>query len=130
MELLAASSDQPRKSLSGGAYRYTSSIYQVNFGSQQFQPNATDAVTWTDGRHLFKFGADYRQTTAYYNDGKISRSPYVAYGWTSAATNTASFTAHNQLRLDPTSKNLGLFAQGERRILPRLSLSLWAYGGI
>jgi hypothetical protein len=103
------------------------SIYQTNFGSQQFQPNATDAVTWTHGRHLFKFGVDYRQTTAYYNRGSISRGPYVAYGWTSAAailSNTASYTATNEPRVDPTSKNLGLFAQDEWRILPRLSLSL------
>lgn len=105
----------------------TVSIYQTNFGSQQFQPNATDTVTWNHGRHLFKFGVDYRQTTAYYNNGNISRSPYVAYGWTSASTilsNTPSFTAENEPRVDPTSKNLGLFAQDEWRILPRLSLSL------
>lgn len=105
----------------------TSSIYQTSFGSQQFQPNATDAVTWTHGRHLFKFGVDYRQTTAYYNNGNISRSPYVAYGYTSAAqilSNTAAYTATNEPRVDPTSKNLGLFAQDEWRILPQLSLSL------
>lgn len=105
----------------------TSSIYETTFGSQQFQPNATDAVTWSHGRHLFKFGADYRQTTSYYNNGNISRSPYVAYGWTTAATvlsNTPSFTAENELRVDPTSKNLGLFAQDEWRVMPRLSLSL------
>lgn len=105
----------------------TVSIYDTSFGSQQFQPNATDAVTWTHGRHLFKFGADYRQTTAYYNTGIISRSPYVAYGWTSAdaiLSNTASFTAENEARVDPTSKNLGLFAQDEWHLLPRLSLSL------
>lgn len=103
------------------------SIYQTNFGSQQFQPNATDTVTWTHGRHLFEFGADYRQTTAYYNRGNISRGPYVAYGWTSAAailSNTASYTATNEPRVDPTSKNLGLFAQDEWRVMPRLSLSL------
>jgi hypothetical protein len=105
----------------------TSSIYQVNFGSQQFQSNATDSLTWTLGKHLFKFGADYRQTTAYYNDGKISRSPYLVYGYTTAAailSNTANYTAQNQLRVDPTSKNLGLFGQDEWRLLPRLSLSL------
>lgn len=105
----------------------TVSIYQTDFGSQQFQPDATDTVTWTHGRHLFKFGADYRQTTAYYNNGNISRSPYVAYGWTSAdaiLSNTASYTASNEPRVDPTSKNLGLFAQDEWRVEPRLSLSL------
>jgi outer membrane receptor protein involved in Fe transport len=105
----------------------TVSIYQTNFGSQQFQPEATETFTWTHGRHLFKFGADYRQTTAYYNNGNISRSPYVAYGWTTAASilsNTPSFTASNEPRVDPTSKNLGLFAQDEWRVRPRLSFSL------
>ena len=105
----------------------TSSIYETTFGSQQFQPNATDAVTWSHGRHLFKFGADYRQTTSYYNNGNISRSPYVAYGWTTAAavlSNTPNSSAENELRVDPTNKNLGLFAQDEWRVLPRLSLSL------
>ncbi|MBT9330140.1 TonB-dependent receptor [Acidipila sp. 4G-K13] len=105
----------------------TVSIYQTNFGSQQFQPDATETVTWTHGRHLFKFGGEYRQTTAYYNNGNISRSPYVAYGWTTAdsiLSNTPSFTASNEPRVDPTSKNLGLFAQDEWRIQPRLSLSL------
>lgn len=105
----------------------TVSIYQTSFGSQQFQPNATDTVTWTHGRHLFTFGADYRQTTAYYNNGNISRSPYVAYGWTSAAavlSNAPNYTASNEPRVDPTSKNLGLFAQDEWRVQPRLSLSL------
>ena len=105
----------------------TVSIYDTSFGSQQFQPDATDTVTWTYGRHLFTFGADYRQTTAYYNTGRISRSPYVAYGWTSAAavlSNTASYTASNEPRVDPTSKNLGLFAEDDWHILPRLSLSL------
>ena len=104
----------------------TVSIYDTSFGSQQFQPDATDTVTWTHARHLFTFGADYRQTTAYYNTGKISRSPYVAYGWTTAASilsNTASFTASNEPRVDPTSKNLGLFAQDEWRVMPRLSIS-------
>ncbi|MFP5229115.1 MAG: TonB-dependent receptor domain-containing protein [Acidobacteriota bacterium] len=105
----------------------TVSIYDTSFGSQQFQPDATETFTWTHGRHLFKFGGEYRQTTAYYNNGDISRSPYVAYGWTTAASilsNSAHFTASNEPRVDPTSKNLGLFAQDEWRVQPRLSLSL------
>jgi hypothetical protein len=104
----------------------TASIYETTFGSQQFQPNATDVVTWSHGRHLFKFGVDYRQTTAYYNNGAISRSPYIAYGWTTASSilsNTANYSAENELRVDPTTENLGLFVQDEWHITPRLSLS-------
>ncbi|WP_446742232.1 TonB-dependent receptor domain-containing protein [Silvibacterium acidisoli] len=105
----------------------TMSLYEDHIGSQQFQPNGTDALIWAHGRHTFKFGVDYRQTTAYYNDGDTARSPYVAYGYTSAASvlaNTANYTAENELRVNPTYKNLGLFAQDEWHILPRLSLSL------
>jgi hypothetical protein len=103
------------------------SIYENDLGSQQFQPNITDTVSWTYGRHTFKFGGDYRQTTAYYDDGALSRSPYVAYGFTSAAailSNTANYTSENEVRQDPTYKSLGIFGQDEWRILPRLSLSL------
>ncbi len=104
-----------------------SEMIQENYGSEQFQPNATDAVTWTHGKHLFKAGADYRQTTAYYGAGTLSRGPYGGYTYTTAAgvlSNQASTKTVNFLRTDPTTKNLGLFVQDEWRLLPRLSLSL------
>lgn len=105
----------------------TASIYETTFGSKQFQPNATDTFTWSHGRHLLKFGVDYRQTTAYYNEGNISRSPMVTYGFTTAAAvlaNTPNESSEVESRVDPTNKNLGLFVQDEWRIRPRLSLSL------
>jgi hypothetical protein len=105
----------------------TSSIYETTFGSKQFQPNVTDTLTWSHGRHLFKFGVDYRQTTAYYNDGNISRSPMVTYSYTSADTtlaNTPNESYEVESRVNPTSKNIGLFVQDEWRIKPRLTLSL------
>ncbi len=104
-----------------------STIIEQNYGSEQYQPNATDALTWTHGKHLFKFGADYRQTTAYYGDGSLSRGPYGSYTYTTANTilnNTASGKSVNYLRTDPTTKSLGIFAQDEWRVLPRLSFSL------
>jgi hypothetical protein len=102
-------------------------LIQESYGSTQYQPNATDSVTWAHGKHLFKFGADYRQTTAYYGDGALSRFPFSGYTYTTAAkllSNSSSTEISNSLRLDPTTKNLGLFAQDEWRILPRLNLSL------
>lgn len=103
-------------------------IYQQSYGSKQFQPNATDTVTWMHGTHLFKAGVDYRQTTAYYGDGALSRGPYATYQFTSAdqilANKPKAVTATNYLRSDPTTKNLGIFVQDEWRALPRLSLSL------
>jgi hypothetical protein len=102
-------------------------MYQVNYGSLQFQPNATDSLTFQHGKHLFKAGASYRQTTAYYGDGQLSRGPFVSYAFSTAAlvlANTPSVSSTTFLRTDPTFKNLGVFLQDEWRLLPRLSLSL------
>ena len=105
----------------------STNMYQQSYGSLQFQPNAVDTVSWSHGKHLFKAGVDYRQTTAYYGYGYLSRGPRVTYSFTSAAnilSNTAAITAANILRSDPTTKNLGLFVQDEWHLHPRLSLSL------
>lgn len=104
-------------------------MYQQSYGSLQFQPNATDTVTWSHGNHLFKAGVDYRQTTAYYGDGPYSRGPYATYNYTSnpgkmLLANQPATTATTYLRTDPTTKNMGLFLQDEWHLLPRLSLSL------
>jgi len=106
-----------------------SSVYfvQQSYGSLQFQPNAVDTITWSHGRHIFKAGVDYRQTTAYYGYGNLSRGPRVVYTFANANTilnNDPSITAANFLRNDPTTKNLGLFVQDEWHLRPRLSLSL------
>ncbi len=109
-------------SLPGG-----SSLYQENDGSTQYQRNAVDTVSWSHGKHLFKAGANYLQTTAYYGEGTLSRGPRVVYTFANAdavLNNAASITAQNILRTDVTTKNLGLFAQDEWHVLPRLSLSL------
>jgi len=98
-----------------------------SYGSSQYQPNATDSITWSHGRHLFKAGADYRQTTAYYGVGNLSRGPRIIYSFTNADAllkNSPTTTVQNILRTDPTTKNLGVFVQDEWHILPRLSLSL------
>lgn len=104
-----------------------SSMYAENDGSTQYQPNAVDTVSWSHGKHLFKAGVDYRQTTAYYGDGVLSRGPRVVYTFTNAdavLSNTAAITAQNILRSDPTTKNLGVFMQDEWHVMPRVSLSL------
>ena len=100
---------------------------QQSYGSLQFQPNTIDTVTWSHGKHIFKAGADYRQTTAYYGYGNLNRGPRTVYTFTNAASilnNRAAITAANFLRTDPTMKNLGLFVQDEWHLLPRLSLSV------
>ena len=105
----------------------TSYFYAENDGSTQYQPDAVDTVSWLHGKHLFKAGGEYLQTTAYYGTGTLSRGPYIIYSFTNAnavLSNTSAITAKNILRTDPTTKNLGLFVQDEWHVLPRLNLSL------
>jgi hypothetical protein len=105
-----------------------SRLYQISYGSRQYQPNAVDTFSWAHGAHFFKAGIDFRQTTAYLGDGYLSRSPD---GWYYFDTPDAilqnigsSIQAINFQRQDPTSKNLGLFFQDEWRVNHRLNLSL------
>lgn len=104
------------------------SIYQEDYGTLQFQPNATEALTWAHGKHLFKFGGSYVQTTSYFEYGNLSRSPLLDYHFTSASSILSNVPGTQQVqvftRQDPTYKQLGLFAQDEWRLLPKLSLSL------
>ncbi len=99
-------------------------FYSFDIGALQFQPNAVDALSWIHGRHSFKTGADYRQTTSYLGDGKLSRSPGVFYIFNSATqilgNSPQTVETFNDQRQDPTAKNLGLFFQDEWRILPGL----------
>jgi len=108
------------------SYPNSTSMYQQSYGSLQFQPNVVDTISWSHGKHLFKAGADYRQTTAYYGYKNLSRGPRIVYTFTNAANilnNNASITSSNFLRSDPTMKNLGLFAQDEWHLNPRVSVS-------
>jgi hypothetical protein len=109
------------------SYPNSTSMYQQSYGSLQFQPNAVDTISWSHGKHLFKAGVDYRQTTAYYGYRNLSRGPRVTYAFTNGANilnNSAAITSANFLRSDPTMKNLGLFGQDEWHLNPRVSLSL------
>jgi hypothetical protein len=105
-----------------------SSNYDENYGTSQFQPNATEALTWTHGRHLFKFGGTYIQTTAYYNRGNLSRSPGVEYHFDNATEILNNQTNDEILSLspreDPTFKSMGFYAQDEWRPFSRLSVSM------
>ncbi|MEI9977633.1 MAG: TonB-dependent receptor [Edaphobacter sp.] len=103
-------------------------IYTLNYGSRQFQPNGVDTISWSHAAHFFKAGVDYRQTTTYLNDGKLSRGPGAYYFYESASqmqqNQPQEVETFDLLRQDPTTKNLGLFFQDEWRIHPRLTLSL------
>lgn len=103
-------------------------LYTLTYGGMQFQPNAVDTVSWAHAAHFFKAGVDYRQTTTYLNDGKLSRGPGAYYFFESPTQMLGNapqeVETFNLLRQDPTTKNLGLFFQDEWRVRPRLSISM------
>ncbi len=103
------------------------SQYAMNYGSPQFQRFASDALTWSHNRHLFKFGGSWTQTTSYFNQESLNRSPIVDYHFTAAQALTGvPGTQQVQVmsRMDPAYQQWGLYAQDEWRAFPRLSLSL------
>src|SRR5580698_4847112 len=86
------------------SYPSSTNMYQQSYGSVQFQPNAVDTISWSHGKHLFKVGVDYRQTTAYYGYRNLSRGPRITYAFTNGANilnNSAAITSANFLRSDP-----------------------------
>lgn len=114
--------------LNFGGGEATAVLAGLRYGTRQWQENATDTVTWVHGRHSFKVGADYRQTTTTFGQADLEQSPQAYYYYESPAqvlANTVySFKSTNFGRQDPTFKNMSLFLQDEWRVQPRLSLSL------
>ncbi len=104
------------------------SLINTSIGAPQFQINPTDTVTWKWGAHLFKAGADYRQTKAYFGYKWYSRDPYLIYIFLNSAEVLQNQTYldedHRILRQNPTTRNFSAFIQDEWRVTPRLSLSL------
>lgn len=102
--------------------------YTVDYGTLQFQPNITEALTWTHGKHLFKFGGMWLQTTSDFDRGNYDRSPTVGYSFTSASQVLSGVPSTEQVtvfdRENPTFKQWGLYAQDEWHVIPRLSLSM------
>ena len=91
-------------------------LYDQSYGTRQFQPNVVDTVNWAKGRHLFKAGADYRQTTTYMGFGFLSRGPYIVDTYKSAASTLANaldtVQVNTTVRQDPTFKNLRTLRPG------------------
>ncbi len=102
--------------------------YNTRYGRFQYQPNVTEALTWTHGRHLLKFGGTWMQTTSYFDGGSYTRSPLVGYSFTNANQFLSGVPSTQQVsvfeRQDPTFKQWGLYVQDEWHALPRLSLSM------
>jgi hypothetical protein len=110
-----------------------------------------DSVTWTHGKHTFKFGADYRHMSGYFSDSKLG-TRLGAYTYNGAVTslglNGASSSAINppyignpfaafllgipdktqvgtatQPDTDFYGHSLGFYVQDDWKVTPRLTLN-------
>jgi len=89
-----------------------------------------DNLSYTVGKHSFKFGVDYMQTEDYYNELVNGNGSYsfasanafaLAYG--QGGTEYSSFTQEFGNRvIDTTLPTLGVYAQDQYRIRPNLTL--------
>lgn len=99
-------------------------LFQAQNSGAQRQWNLVDTVSLSLGRHVFKFGADYRRLAPF---GKLS-TPFVFYGYFSESeitTNSPSFaSAGADAPAYPLYRNFSAFAQDEWRVSQRLSLSM------
>lgn len=102
---------------------YQVGIAQGHSSGLQRQWNLVDTATLSKGRHLFKFGLDYRRLSP----EAIPFSPFVEYLYLSESavqSNSAFAVAANYAAAYPLYVNVSAFAQDEWRITSRLSLSL------
>jgi hypothetical protein len=111
--------------LGGGAYFL--SIDQTNDAGTQRQWNLVDTVSYSVGRHQFKFGADYRRLTPL----AVPHNPEVFYEFccdqTAVQSNppTTTDTLVGALAPGyPLTQNFSLFAEDEWKVTSRLNLSL------
>jgi len=94
----------------------------VDFRSKQQQYNVVDAFSWARGKHLFKFGADYRRLLPVFNQSQ--------YGYNLTLSSLASvqngiadnaFIVATQEAF-PVFNNLSLFAQDHWQLTHKLTV--------
>jgi hypothetical protein len=107
----------------------TTKLSQQNYGTLQHQENPSDTLTWSHGKHLFKFGGSYLQSTNYQNRGTLAKGLEILTYFTSASSiinnKTSTYTIQSfPVRQDQTNRIMGFFGQDEWHLVPRLSLSL------
>jgi len=89
----------------------------------QRQWNLVDTVSFSLGRHQFKFGLDYRRLTPF----AIPASPAFAYFYgdePSVETNSPFVLVQNRASQYPLYTNFSAFAQDQWRMSQRVSVSL------
>jgi len=97
-------------------------LAQQRNGATQSQWNLGDTVSFSFGRHQFKFGADYRRLTPVESEPGVSQFYY--FGEQAAETNGAFTSAYVNAVAHPLYTNFSAFAQDAWKVSPRLSLSL------
>jgi carboxypeptidase family protein len=106
-----------------GSAGYVPSLRQSVATGRRKQWNVVDTVSVQEGRHVMKFGVDYRHLTS---AGEY-QNPYVEYEFASAGSlqaNTADFAfAQAIATARPYFQNFSAFVQDEWRIGSRLTLS-------
>jgi len=99
-------------------------IVRRSQAGHQRQWNFKDSVTFSYGRHLLKFGADYRRIYPYIT----AQSPLFQYTFTNQASLNANVAASGQVILNAperlTYQNFSAFGQDEWRASARLGVSL------
>jgi hypothetical protein len=102
---------------------YFLELSQQQASGAQKQWNLTDTVSFSSGRHQFKFGVDYRRLAPF----EAPVNPFVAYiysGESSIESNNGYIFPTANAAAYPLYTNLSAFAQDDWKISQRLSLSL------
>jgi hypothetical protein len=102
---------------------YNVQLFQQQDVGLQRQWNAVDTISLALGRHLVKFGADYRGLTPY----SQTYNPLAFYQYLSEAaveTNKGTVRVVAFAPIYPLYQNFSAFGQDEWKVSPRLNLSM------
>ncbi len=93
----------------------------------QHQVNLVDSLSWTKGKHEFKFGVDWRRLITI--ESTPDREEYGTFANTSQLVSdmpNSNFNIRRSLApwIEPIYYNFSAYAQDEYKVTPRLNLSL------
>ena len=117
----------------------TIQIRQGGFQVPGLNFNAADSLTWVIGKHIVKFGGEYRTYSSF--SGQVSNNNFGSFQFNGSFTKSAYADfllgiPRRSIRLDPlvdrkrTSKELGLFITDTFKVTPKLTLDYglrWDY---
>ena len=107
-------------SYGGSAYWYTG-----RFPNSQRQYGVLDTYAWSQGRHQFKVGVDWRRLTTLVQEGGFVQNPnFFSEGDVLSNSSLVVVGYPSVIPLEPVYHNFSTFAQDEWKTTPRLALSL------